>query len=119
MNAPATSNTSDVSGYLPNEFDRKRIAHRLEARERYRYVQPSVVPIGGGYLIRSPCCSRNIDPHGGVIDIAMCLYAAGERSWQLFHMLHESQQWRFHSAHRKLDDLLEELNADPCRLFWR
>lgn len=45
----------------PNELDRKRIERALISRKHYRYVLPSVTPVKAGYLIESPCCSRNID----------------------------------------------------------
>ncbi len=58
----------------PNEFDLKRITRMLEHRVRYRYVTPVVQPIEEGYLVVSPCCSRNIDDSGGIIDIARIKY---------------------------------------------
>ncbi len=47
-----------------------RILGALQERVRYRYVQPVVVPAACGWKIVSPCCSRNVDPHGGIIDVA-------------------------------------------------
>ena len=58
----------------PNEVDRKRISKTLAERDRYKYVAPSVLPDVDGYLVRSPCCSRNVDPDGGEIDIARIEY---------------------------------------------
>jgi len=51
----------------PNELDRRRIERALGSRKRYRYVSPIVRGVTGGYLVESPCCSRNIDAEGGVI----------------------------------------------------
>ncbi|MGL1489203.1 hypothetical protein ACSTJH_00065, partial [Vibrio parahaemolyticus] len=48
----------------PNEFDCKRIERALRSRRRYRYVSPKVSCVSGGYLVESPCCSRNIDAEG-------------------------------------------------------
>ena len=68
----------------PNDLDRKRIERALKSRKRYRYVTPSVTTTIGGYQIESPCCSRNIDRDGGVVDVALLLHerraARGARS---------------------------------------
>jgi Protein of unknown function (DUF3024) len=120
MNAHATqASFDDHSVYRTNEFDRKRIERALDKRVRYKYVHPTVTAINGAYLIKSPCCSRNIDPDGGIIDIAMLQYAVGSTPWQLYRIVHANQQWRFHSAYTQLSALLEHLNADPQRLFWQ
>jgi Protein of unknown function (DUF3024) len=103
----------------PNDLDRKRIEHALKARKRYRYVSPSVAAVAGGYRIASPCCSRNIDPDGGVIDVALLLYDSDRAAWQLFRKDHRNETWQFHSTHERLLDLLDQLNADPERQFWQ
>lgn len=51
-------------------LDRVRIEVALEARSRYKYVNPQLVREGAGWTVRSPNCSRNVDKQGGVIDIA-------------------------------------------------
>jgi Protein of unknown function (DUF3024) len=103
----------------PNDLDQKRIERVLKARKRYRYVSPSVAAVIGGYRIESPCCSRNIDPEGGVIDVALLLYDPDRANWQLFRKDHEKGTWEFHSTHNRLIELLDQLNADPERKFWQ
>jgi hypothetical protein len=105
----------------PNDFDRKRIERALQSRKRYRYVSPSVAVVAGGYRIESPCCSRNIDPDGGVIDVALILYEvdADGAAWQLFRKDHDSETWELDSTYERLIELLDRLNVDPERLFWQ
>lgn len=105
--------------YRSNEFDRKRIERAIADRKRYRYVSPSVHQIGGGYIVRSPCCSRKVDAHGGVVDIALLLHAKAPQPWRLYRKDHERQQWRLHALYERLSDLLEHLNADPTRQLWQ
>lgn len=119
MDAAIQQTLPVVSPVQPNELDRRRIERALEHRKRYRYVTPSVQPIAGGYLVRSSCCSRNVDPDGGVVDIALLLQEAGARSWRLYRKHHESRQWLLHSTHARLIDALEPLNGDPQRQFWQ
>ncbi|MGY3371859.1 hypothetical protein ACVWZL_008984 [Bradyrhizobium sp. GM2.4] len=59
----------------PNELDRKRIERALISRKH----SPSVTPVKAGYLIESPCCSRNIVNDGGQIDVALFHYDAVSR----------------------------------------
>ena len=103
----------------PNDLDLKRIERALKTRKRYRYVSPNVLAVSGGYRIESPCCSRNIDPDGGVVDVALLLYEADCGAWQLFQKDHVNALWVFHSIHDRLIDLLEHLNADTERKFWQ
>jgi len=103
----------------PNEFDRRRIERALKVRKRYRYVSPSVAAVVGGYRIQSPCCSRNIDPDGGIVDIALLLYDGSRAEWQLFRKDHGSGAWEAASRFDRLIELLELLNADPERKFWQ
>ncbi len=103
----------------PNEFDRKRIERALKSRRRYRYVKPSVALVEGGYRIESPCCSRNIDRTGGVIDVALMLHDDGRLRWQLFRKDHAAGNWLLDGDHTRLIDALQRLNADPERLFWQ
>lgn len=102
----------------PNEVDRKRIEKNLAERERYKYVAPMVLPFEDGYLIRSPCCSRTVDPEGGVIDVARIEYQEGG-FWRLYRMDDEKQRWMAHSEYLNLNALLARLTADPKREFWR
>jgi len=108
-----------VVGPHPNEFDLRRIRHLLAQRVRYRYVQPEVQAIVGGYQIVSPCCSRNIDASGGTIDIARLEYAYQEGLWRLYHKNHQLNVWQLHSAAPMLQMLMTQLNEDPSRVFWQ
>jgi hypothetical protein len=103
----------------PNDLDLKRIERSLKSRKRYRYVKPSVSGVDGGYRIESPCCSRNIDPGGGVIDVALLLHDPHRQAWQLYRKNHANGTWEYHSHYNRLIDLLELLNADPERKFWQ
>jgi hypothetical protein len=103
----------------PNEFDHKRIERALETRERYRYVSPRVLPASGGYRIESPCCSRNVDPQGGVIDVAWIEYQADTHGWRLYNKNHVAGCWEVESTHGRLSDALKKLAADPERKFWQ
>lgn len=102
----------------PNEVDCRRIERALERRARYRYVVPTVIPQPHGYRISSPCCSRNVDPVGGNIDIARLEYDDSAGAWNLYSKLHERHEWLLQATGR-LHDLLELLNADPQRIFWQ
>ncbi len=103
----------------PNEFDRRRIERALKSRERYRYVSPHVAVVEGGYRIESPCCSRNVDRSGGVIDIALLLHDVDRARWQLFRKDHSTGTWVLDGDHERLVETLERLNKDPERLFWQ
>jgi hypothetical protein len=103
----------------PNDLDRKRIERALRDRKRYRYVAPKVLPAPGGYRIESPCCSRNIDADGGVIDVALLGFDEENRSWRLYRKDHRAGTWELHSVYARLPELLELLNADVERIFWQ
>ena len=103
----------------PNEFDFRRIERALEKRRRYRYVSPSLLPTANGYRIQSPCCSRNIDPDGGVVDIALLLFDDRSKNWRLLRKEHARGVWEFERAFDRLTELLEFLNEDPDRRFWQ
>ncbi|CAL79090.1 conserved hypothetical protein [Bradyrhizobium sp. ORS 278] len=103
----------------PNELDRKRIERALKSRKRYRYVEPTVVPVDEGYQVRSPCCSRNIDKDGGVIDVALLRHDPAKTIWKLFWRDHAQGIWELHSVHQRLTAAVDELNADPERIFWQ
>lgn len=102
----------------PNEVDLRRIARRLATRKRYRYVAPAVQPCAGGYRIVSPCCSRNVDSDGGVIDIARIEYDEALRRWNLYYMDHAGGSWQLFMHAQQLERLMHSLNEDPQRLFW-
>lgn len=103
----------------PNEFDLRRIRHMLEQRVRYRYVTPVVQPIPGGYLVVSPCCSRNIDTNGGIIDIARIEYVQAQGIWHLYHKDHQQAAWMLYLSATTLQELITFLNEDPSRVFWQ
>lgn len=103
----------------PNEVDLRRIRRSLEKRVRYRYVTPSVEIESGGYRVVSPCCSRNVDPGGGTIDIARFEFSDDTGVWTMFRRDHGAGAWRYHSSARRLDVLLQTLGEDPLREFWQ
>lgn len=102
----------------PNEFDCRRIERELAGRARYRYVAPSVHQVHNGYRIESPCCSRNVDKEGGVIDIAQLEYVAGHSVWRLYRKDHQSGQWQPYAVFKSLMEILDLLKWDPLRTFW-
>lgn len=102
----------------PNQLDRRRIERKLDARERYRYVTPQVVADENehGYRIESPCCSRNVEPLGGTIDIALLKYS--NPNWLLYRKDHTHGTWVLHGALNSLNEALEILLYDIERVFW-
>ena len=103
----------------PNEVDCKRIERALARRHRYRYVSPDVFASEKGYRIESPCCSRNVDKGGGVIDIALLEYADASRTWRLHRKDHAHGTWTLYREFETLAQLLQQLNLDPERIFWQ
>lgn len=102
-----------------------RLERALRERVRYRYVHPRVLgEPDGGYRIESPCCSRNVDPTGGVIDIALlqpCPAAGGggpTGHWMMFSRDHAAGRWQSHGEPGTLDQLLDILCVDAERVFW-
>jgi len=109
------------------------IAHRVQRalaeRVRYRYVQPRVWRDGAAFRVESPCCSRNVEPEGGVIDIALLLPpgTAGDpdtardpnvNQWRLYARNHAQGRWQLHEQAAQMDALLDLLCLDPQRVFW-
>lgn len=94
-----------------------RLERALRERVRYRYVQPNVLAEGNSYRIQSPCCSRKVDPTGGLIDIALLVPHEGN-SWCLCSRDHSNNTWvpRLHSE--TLDTVLDHLCVDSERQFW-
>lgn len=92
------------------------IGRALRERLRYRYVHPVVRREGEGFRIESPCCSRNVDRAGGVIDIALLRPAAGR--WQLCWRDHAAGAWVLHARALPLADALEAVCIDKERKFW-
>lgn len=100
----------------PPQLLQRRIERALRGRTRYRYVQPQVLNEEQGWRIVSPCCSRRIDPDGGLIEIAW-LQRLGPSDWRLHAREHEAARWRG-VLDGRLDELLAHLAADPLHEFW-
>lgn len=95
----------------------RRMERALRERVRYRYVKPQVLREGGSYRIQSPCCSRNVDPTGGLIDIALLVPHAGSH-WCLCSRDHTNGTWVPQHQDASLDLLLDLLCVDTARQFW-
>lgn len=108
-----------VPSSQPNEFDLARVNRAIRDRARYRYVTPTVFAVDDGYLIRSPCCSRNIAPDGAEIDVARLHWRDQPPGWRLLRKDHRLDCWVEDSCHARLSDLFIRLNADPEKLFWQ
>ncbi len=119
MVASSHSGVAFSTSFHPNELDKKRIERSLKSRKRYLYVSPLVRPIDSGYRIESPCCSRNIDAEGGVVDIALLEFCAETGNWRLYRKDYPHNTWELENAYSRLADALAELNTDPGRKFWR
>jgi len=98
------------------DLDRRRIQRALRERVRYRYVQPQVDRVDAGYMITSPCCSRNVDPDGGVIEIAWI--QPFEAGWRLYSRDHANHAWILREASDQLQVLLDVICVDAERVFW-
>ncbi|WP_119154743.1 hypothetical protein [Caldimonas tepidiphila] len=98
-------------------LEQARIQRALRERVRYRYVQPQVLREGSGWRVRSPCCSRNVDPAGGPIDVAW-LQRLPQGGWRLHARDHARSEWRRHNEAAQLAELLDTLCLDPQRIFW-
>jgi hypothetical protein len=140
MNAAARVRTTVQPGRVL-DFIQPRLENALRQRKRYRYVQPQVLHEQGHYRIQSPCCSRNVDKQGGLIDIALLvppgiaapadatLPAAVDAQtvtsppeptelWQLYARDHKTATWTLHQCSTQLQTLLNLLCLDAQRLFW-
>jgi hypothetical protein len=105
-------------------LDRVRIEVALEARNRYKYVQPRVLREGLGWKIVSPNCSRNVAPDGGEIDIAWLVPTQSPNAgvpggWLLHARNHAAACWVLKLRAATLPEALERLVADPQREFWQ
>lgn len=99
------------------EFERRRILRALRERSRYRYVSPAVQAVERGWVVTSPCCSRNVDPSGGVIAICWFEPRAGG-GWRLYAHDHAQSSWRMHAEAAELNALIAHVCEDPDRIFW-
>jgi len=104
-----------VSG--PGELVRRRILRELERRSRYRYVRPEVSWHDGGWQVCSPCCSRNVDADGGVIDIAR-LENPEPDLWRLYARDHVLGRWLWQASAARIEELLALGVEDVHRVFW-
>ncbi|RAI00720.1 hypothetical protein DLJ53_15845 [Acuticoccus sediminis] len=109
----------DILPAHPNPFDERRILRGLQGRRRYRYVEPAIVPVVNGYRIEAPCCSRTIDPDGGVIDIALLVHDPETDRWRLYRKDHAFGEWDLHGIYPRLVEILIELAEDDERSFWQ
>jgi hypothetical protein len=107
---------SPVSGQV-HDLLQHRLERALRERVRYRYVQPNVLAEGDSYRIESPCCSRKVDPTGGMIDIALLVPHAGN-SWCLCSRDHANHTWVARFQNESLDTVLDLLCVDSDRQFW-
>jgi len=105
-----------VSGQV-HDLLQHRLERALRERVRYRYVTPNVLMEGTSYRIQSPCCSRTVDPTGGVIDIALLVPHDGN-SWCLCSRDHTKQTWVARCQDASLDTVLDLLCVDSERQFW-
>lgn len=94
-----------------------RMRRALRQRARYRYVRPQILREGDSFRIQCPCCSRNVDPSGGLIDIAL-LIPNGPNRWSLCSRDHANQTWVAQLRDQPLDVLLDALCVDDARQFW-
>lgn len=95
----------------------RRMERALRERVRYRYVQPQVLREGDAFRIKSPCCSRKVDPTGGLIDIAL-LVPHSDGHWCLCSRDHANGTWEPLHHNASLDVLLDLLCVDSERQFW-
>jgi len=142
MNAAARVRDAAPSPGQVLNLIQHRLEHALRQRVRYRYVQPQVLHEGTHYRIQSPCCSRNVDKQGGLIDIAL-LVPPGESSpveppapaadsalnaaadvlappgdWRLYHRNHQAAVWALHQSCARLQTLIDTVCLDAQRVFW-
>jgi hypothetical protein len=116
MNPADAAVVIPVSDQVP-DLTLHRLARALRERVRYRYVKPRVSREGNSFRIQSPCCSRTVDPNGGLIDIAL-LVPQDANSWCLCSRDHANQTWVTRLHNQALDAVLDALCIDGERQFW-
>lgn len=99
-----------------SSLDVRRIERGLQARTRYKYVQPRVVREGVGWKVVSENCSRNIDAEGGEVDITW-LVPHSEGGWLLYSRDHAQDCWQLRPPSVSLAAVLDRLCADQDREF--
>lgn len=102
---------------LVHDLTQHRLGQALRERVRYRYVKPRILLEDGSYRIQSPCCSRKIDPTGGLIDIALLVPHQGNR-WCLCSRDHVNHRWVPRCQNESWDTVLDLLCIDSERQFW-
>lgn len=117
MNAAARVASPDPTAAQVVGFMLPFIERALKDRVRYRYVQPTVLQDGESFRVEAPCCSRNVDPDGGVIDIAR-LTPAADGSWALAVRDHADRVWVPYADGLSLGEALDTLCIDAERKFW-
>ena len=133
MNAAMRVRGTDEPGVVL-DFIRPRLEHALRERKRYRYVHPEVQHEAPYFRVQSPCCSRNVDKDGGVIDIALLappgspapaqarkaegvpVPEAGD--WRVYARDHRFDLWVLQGCAPHLQTLLALMCEDPQRVFW-
>ena len=113
----ALRNPSPFAGSTVVSLTQRRLERALRGRARYRYVRPQVLQEGEAFRVRCPNCSRNVDPGGGTIDIAL-LVPHGSNSWCLCSRDHAAARWVPRLQGAALERVLDALCADPQRQFW-
>lgn len=98
-------------------FMRPFIERALKDRVRYRYVQPTVLHEGESFRVEAPCCSRNVNPEGGVIDIALITPTRDGR-WSLQVRDHAAGRWAPYADGLSLGEALDTVCVDAERKFW-
>ncbi|WP_066257717.1 DUF3024 domain-containing protein [Hydrogenophaga flava] len=117
MNAAARTAPPDPTAAQVVGFMRPFIERALKDRVRYRYVQPVVLHEGEGFRIEAPCCSRNVNREGEVIDIAL-LTPSPDGRWRLQARNHAAGVWEAHAEGLSLGEALDTLCVDAERRFW-
>lgn len=117
MTAPCAVGAERPGGVV--SLDARRIGRAITQRTRYRYVRPEVTPLGRGWQVCSPNCSRSVDATGGPIPIAWLVPPGGGTvgDWSLLRRDHDARRWRLHSL-GPLPELLDALCLDRDREFW-
>lgn len=109
---PPEPTAAQVVGFMQPFIERA-----LKDRVRYRYVQPRVLHEGQSFRIEAPCCSRNVNADGGVIDIAL-LTPAPDGSWSLQARDHVAGTWVPQAQGLSLGEALDTVCVDAERTFW-
>ncbi len=116
MTAPFDKTVRSVGPALVLDLTARRIERALSRRVRYRYVQPHLTAGPTGWIVSSPCCSRNVDPEGG--DILIAWFERLDDGWAVHWRAHSQDRWVLHSQADSLAPLLDVVCRDEERIFW-